>query len=148
MVFKFRILLVFVAFIFHMDQLKSQINVNDFSLVLIGNNTGIKKLPKSKMVEMFNGKFNRWPNQQNVIIVLPSSKHINVELYSNTIYNKSFFKVKKYWFSVVFQGRFDPPHFFDSDQEIIGFVSRNKGSFSIVRESINIPDELRIEIQN
>ena len=68
-------------------------------------------------------------------------------MYSNTIYNKSFYKVKKYWFSLVFQGRFDPPHFFDSDQEIVDFVRRNKGSFSIVRDSINIPDELRIEIQ-
>lgn len=148
MVFKLRILLVFVAFVFQMDQLRSQINADDFSLVLIGNNTGIEKLSKSKMVQFFNGKYNRWPNKQNVIIVLPSSKHPKVELYSNTIYNKSFYKVKKYWFSLVFQGRFNPPHFFDSDQEIIDFVSKNKGSFSVVRESELIPEELIIEIQN
>jgi len=148
MVFKLRIFLVFIVFVFQMDQLKSQIELNDFSLVLIGNNTGIKKVSKSKMVDYFNGKYNRWPNNQNVIVVLPSSKHKKVDLYSTMVYNKSFFMVKKYWYSLVFQGRFDPPYFFDSDQEIIDYVRINKGSFSIVRDSSRIPDELRIEIQN
>jgi len=148
MVFKLRILLVFVAFVFHMDQMKSQINFDDFSIVFIGNNTGIEKISEIKMVQFFKGKYNRWPSQQNVIIVLPSSKHPKVELYSNSIYDKSFYKVKKYWFSLVFQGRFDPPHFFDSDQEIVDFVRKTKGSFAIVSEGEYIPDELRIEIQD
>lgn len=131
-----------------MNTLKSQIVLGDFSLVLIGNNTSTDKLTKSEMKQFFDGKYYRWPNNQHVIVVLPSSKHERVELYSNIIYKRSFYSVKKYWFSLVFQGRFNPPYFFDSDQKIIDFVSKNKGSFSMVRDSNLIPQELRIEIQN
>ena len=148
MAFKFRILLVFVAFVFQMDQLKSQIDMDDFSLVLIGNNTGLKTISEFEMKQFFSGKHYRWPNNQNVMVVLPSSKHSRVELYSNMIYNKSFYSVKKHWYSLVFQGRYDPPYFFDSDQKIIDFVKNNKGSFAIVKDCELIPDELRIAIKN
>ena len=148
MVFKLRIFLVLIVFAFQMDQLKSQIKLDDVSLVMIGNNTGYDKLSKSKMNQFFNGKYNRWPNNKNVLVVLPSSNHKMVELYSNVIYKKSFYSVKKYWFSLVFQGRFDPPHFFDSDQEIIDFVRINKGAFAVVHDSTGVPIELRIEIVN
>ena len=148
MAFKFRILLVFVAFVFQMDQLKSQIDMDDFSLVLIGNNTGLKTISEFEMKQFFSGKNYRWPNNQSVMVVLPSSKHSRVELYSNMIYNKSFYSVKKLWYSLVFQGRYNPPYFFDSDQKIIDFVKNNKGSFAIVKDCELIPDELRIAIKN
>lgn len=148
MVFRLRYLLLLLGFIFHMNQIKSQINLEDFSLVLIGNNTSLKTISEFEMKEFFSGKHYRWPNNQNVMVVLPSSKHSRVELYSNMIYNKSFYSVKKHWYSLVFQGRYDPPYFFDSDQKIIDFVRNNEGSFSIVSDSELIPNELRIVIKN
>ena len=126
MVFRLRYLLLLLGFIFHMNQIKSQINLEDFSLVLIGNNTSLKTISEFEMKEFFSGKHYRWPNNQNVMVVLPSSKHSRVELYSNMIYNKSFYSVKKHWYSLVFQGRYDPPYFFDSDQKIIDFVRNNE----------------------
>jgi len=146
--FKLRILVVFVAFVFQMNTLKSQSDLDNVPVVLIGNNTSYEKIANSEIRQLFNGKYYRWPNNQSVMIVLPSSKHQKVELYSDLIYSRSFYAVKKYWYSLVFQGRFNPPHFFDSDQEIVDFVSKNKGSFSIVSEGKYIPDELRIEIQH
>ncbi len=146
MVFRLRILLVFTVLLFQLNTAVGQIDLNDFSLVLIGNNTSMKKISNSQMNQFFRGKYYRWPNNKNVVIVLPSSKHQKVELYSNAIYDKSFYSVKKYWFSLVFQGRFDPPHFFDSDREIIDFVRKTQGSFAVVRENELIPDELRMAI--
>jgi hypothetical protein len=148
MAFNLKLLLVFGAFIFQMNTLKSQIDMDDFSLVMIGNNTSLDMITKAEMKQFFNGKYYSWPNSQNVVVVLPSSKHSRVELYSNMIYNKSFYSVKKHWYSLVFQGRYNPPYFFDSDQKIIDFVKNNKGSFAIVKDCELIPDELRIAIKN
>jgi hypothetical protein len=41
--------------------------------------------------------------------------------------------MQKYWLSLVFQGRADPPMFFGSDEETIKFVTNNKGSIGFIR---------------
>ena len=96
--------------------------------------------------EYFKGKYNKWPNNKTVIVALTSSKHPKVELYSDLLYNKSFFAVKKYWYSLVFQGRNEHPYFFSSDQEIIEFVKLNPGAIAIVEKSSAIPENLKIQV--
>jgi hypothetical protein len=62
------------------------------------------------------------------------------------LYNKSFFAVKKYWYSLVFQGRNDPPYFFSTDEEIIEFVRLNPGAIAIVEKSSAVPENLKIQL--
>jgi hypothetical protein len=114
--------------------------------VIIGNQTGMKQVSQSKMTSYFEGRIKKWPSLEKVKVVLPSSKHKSVEEYSNVIYDKSFYSVKKFWFSLVFQGRFDAPFFLDTDEEIIEFVRTNRGSFALVHNNESIPDQLIIKI--
>jgi hypothetical protein len=130
------------------SNLDSQINLADFSVVLIGNETGVVSMSESQMKDCFKGKNHSWPNRKSVKIVLASSKHPKVELYSNLIYNKSFYSVKKYWYSLVFQGRSNPPYFIASDQQVIEFIAGNPGSIAIVQDSDLIPNHLRIQIKH
>lgn len=146
MVYRFRFALIIVLFFFKGNELNSQINLDDFSIVVIGNNTGTKKMNEQTLKEYFKGKYNKWPNNKTVIVTLASSKHPKVELYSDLLYNKSFFAVKKYWYSLVFQGRNDHPYFFSSDQEIIEFVKLNPGAIAIVEKSSAIPENLKIQV--
>ena len=146
MVYRFRFALIIVLFFFKGNELNSQINLDDFSIVVIGNNTGTKKMNEQTLKEYFKGKYNKWPNNKTVIVTLTSSKHPKVELYSDLLYNKSFFAVKKYWYSLVFQGRNEHPYFFSSDQEIIEFVKLNPGAIAIVEKSSAIPENLKIQV--
>lgn len=146
MVYRFRFALIIVLFFFKGNELNSQINLDDFSIVVIGNNTGTKKMNEQTLKEYFKGKYNKWPNNKTVIVALASSKHPKVQLYSDLLYNKSFFAVKKYWYSLVFQGRNDHPYFFSSDQEIIEFVKLNPGAIAIVEKSSAIPENLKIQV--
>ena len=114
--------------------------------VLIGNQTGVKQVSQSKISSYFQGRIKKWPSLEKVKVVLPSSKHKSVEEYSNVIYDKSFYSVKKFWFSLVFQGRFDAPFFLDSDEDIIEFVRMNRGSFALVHNDESIPEQLIIKI--
>ena len=124
----------------------SQSNSLYKSYVVIGNNTGLDEASQNKITSYFEGQLKMWPSKERVKVVLPSSKHSRVEEYSNIIYDKSFFSVKKYWFSLVFQGRFDPPFFLDTDKDIIEFVRINQGSFALVRKNESIPKKLIIKI--
>lgn len=146
MVYNIRYALIILLFLVNGSDLNGQINLFDFPIVVIGNNTGANKMNEQILKEYFKGKYNKWPNNKMVIVALASSKHPKVELYSDLLYNKSFFAVKKYWYSLVFQGRNDPPYFFASDQEIIDFVMLNPGSIAIVEKSSKIPEKLMIEI--
>jgi hypothetical protein len=146
MVYRLRYTLIILLFLVNGYNLSGQINLDDFSIALIGNNTGVEQISESTMKAYFKGKYNKWPNNKTVIVVLSSSKHPKVELYSDLLYNKSFYAVKKYWYSLVFQGRNNPPYFFSSDQEIIEFVRLNPGAIAIVEKSSKIPENLKIQI--
>lgn len=146
MVYRFRFALIIVLFFFKGNELNSQITLDDFSIVVIGNNTGTNKMNEQALKGYFKGKYNKWTNNKTVIVALASSRHPKVELYSDLLYNKSFYAVKKYWYSLVFQGRNDPPYFFSTDQEIIEFVKLNPGAIAIVEKNSAIPENLKIQL--
>ncbi len=114
---------------------------------VVGNSTGLKSLSESSFKSYMKGKYNFWDNDNQVLIVLPSSNHPDAEDISKLIYAKSHTSVRKYWLSLVFQGRVASPKFCDSDDEIIEFVKSRKGAIGIVKKSANIPDNLKISIQ-
>ena len=140
-IFVFALLLILWSEVAH-----GQRTASHNSYVLIGNKTGLDQVSQSKITSYFEGRIKKWPSREKVRVVLPSSKHKNVEEYSNVIYDKSFYSVKKFWFSLVFQGRFDAPFFLDTDKEIIEFVRLNRGSFALVHEDESIPERLIIKI--
>lgn len=146
MVYSLRHFLIIVLFLVTGNNLNSQTNLNDVSVVVIGNKTGSEKISETTIKEYFKGKYNKWPNKKTVIVALASSNHPKVEWYSNLLFNKSFFAVKKYWYSLVFQGRNDPPYFFASDQELIEFVKLNPGAIAIVEKSNKVPENLKIKL--
>jgi len=137
-------LVIFVSIAFFHLALKAQSFSN---YQVIGNSIGIKSMDEANFKSCMKGKNNFWDNNNQVLIVLPSSSHPNAESISKLIYNKSHTSVRKYWLSLVFQGRVASPRFCDTDQEIIEFIQGKKGAIGIVTKSSNIPDNLKITIQ-
>ena len=135
-------------FLLFSNALSAQIDFKDFSLIVVGNQTNMNNMTIATVRDYFKGKNYKWPNKKNVVIAFPSSKHPKVELYSNLIYNRSFFAVKKYWYSLVFQGRHDPPYFFDSDKELLEFVESTPGAMTIIQSSNEVDDKLIIRIND
>lgn len=113
---------------------------------IVANVTGLTELNISELRQRFKGKYYSWDKNIDVIIALPSSKHINAEEVSRIIYDKSFYGVKKFWLSLVFQGRFNAPNFFDSDDEIVDFISKNEGSIGFVSKKVVVPEKFVITL--
>ena len=117
------------------------------SYSFIGNETGFKSAKISYIKGVFKGKFGLWSNKETIVVVLPSTKSPNAEGVAKYLYGTSVMGMQKYWLSLVFQGRSNPPVFLNSDQEIIEYIGKNPGAIGIINSSYkNIPAALKIEI--
>jgi ABC-type phosphate transport system substrate-binding protein len=115
--------------------------------LVVGNDTGITSLTNSELISIFKPKNNRWENNRPVIIVLPGSGSDISEAVARQVYGKSFVAVQKYWLSLVFQGRFNAPYFFNTDEEVLNFIKKNPGAIGFVSSSNGVPENLLIRIR-
>lgn len=145
MVFRLFYTRIFLALIFSLSMLKGYSQ----SLTVVGNNTGYTSVSSKIIKDVFKGKFSLWSNKVSIIIVLPSSKAANAESVASYLYGTTFSGMQKYWLSLVFQGRANPPVFLDSDDEIIEYVKENSGAVGIVSSTNkNITNTIKISISD
>ena len=124
-------------------------SLNAQSLTFVGNNTGYSSVSLTIMKNVFKGKYSVWSNKESITIVLPSSKATNAEAIATYLYGTSFSGMQKYWLSLVFQGRANPPVFLDNDDEIIEYVKDNPGAVGIVNSTNkNITNSIKITISD
>ncbi len=107
--------------------------------MVIANDIGKKSISVDELIKVYKGKFNLWSNNEQVVIVLPSSKHESVEVISKFLYNGSKENMMKFWLSLVFQGRANPPYFIENDNSIIDFVVSTPGAIAIIKQN-NLPN--------
>lgn len=110
--------------------LYAQESFGDF--IIIGNDIGQNMLNKNTLIKIFKGQVSLWSNGNTLVLVLPSQKSIYSDKFSKLIFNASTTTMRKYWLSLVFQGRVSPPHFFDSAEEVISFVKKTRGAIALV----------------
>jgi ABC-type phosphate transport system substrate-binding protein len=129
------------------EQLYAQTSMG--GVTIIGNRTGFASNSSKEIKQVFRGKYANWSTKQQVIIVLPASKSPSAEIVASTVYGNTVSGVQKYWLSLVFQGRANPPVFLDSDEEIINYVKRTSGSIgAIMAGNPDLPKNLIITINN
>lgn len=115
--------------------------------MVIANDIGKKSVTNEELIQIFKGKYNLWPNNEQVVIVLPSSKHESVETISKHLYNSTKEAMMKYWLSLVFQGRANPPVFLESDAGIISYIESNPGAIGIIKiQNHNITTKYMIKV--
>lgn len=119
-------------------------------LTIIGNKTGFESTSLKEMRQMFKGKYSSWPvTKLSVTIVLPSPQSANAQKTATQIYANTISGVQKYWLSLVFQGRANPPVFLETDEEIIEAVRKTPGAIGVISSAApNIPKNLVINIVN
>lgn len=103
--------------------------------MIIANDIDKKSISTKEVVQIFKGKYNLWTNNEQTVIVLPSSKHESVNIIANFLFNGSKEVMFKYWLSLVFQGRSNPPVFLENDASIIEYVSTTPGAIGIIKNN-------------
>jgi ABC-type phosphate transport system substrate-binding protein len=141
MVFRLFILIQFLVF---STILYSQ-SFSDYKI--IGNTTGITELTQAQVKSYFKGKYTLWANNKSVKVVLHSSESSQAEKLAKLIFNTSHSGVKKYWLSLVFQGRANPPVYCNSDLDVLNYVKKTPGAIGIIQSETSCPGQYVIQIK-
>lgn len=116
--------------------------------VLIGNDVPKKTFSKGEVKSIFKGEWTSWNNGASVLVVLPGSKSPFASEFSKNILGTSVQGMQKFWLSLVFQGRANPPVFVDSPQDALQFVKYNKGAIAVINlPQAEIPSYLILNVQ-
>lgn len=117
-------------------------------LTFIGNNLGTSSLKEQEVKDAFKAKNNFWPNGKALTVCLPETNSPDALDVSRKVYGKTVTEVQKFWLSQVFQGRSRSPMFFESDEEMIGYIAKTPGAIGafINEKSLSIPKELSLQI--
>lgn len=140
--------LLFISLLTLLSQSTIAQNGDINNLVIIGNNIGTVSLKKTTLINVLKGRLDSWNNNVTVKIVLPSQKNESAALTAKVFYGTTVKGMQKFWLSLVFQGRANPPIFLDTDEEIIIYVQKNPGSIGVIREGVDYPKSLKINIIN
>jgi hypothetical protein len=104
----------------------------DEGLVMIGNKTGFTGMSWKQARSVFKGERLFWADGTPVTVVLPGNGLSYSTDVASKVYGTNPSGMQKYWLSLVFQGRGKPPVFFNSEEEIILYISQNKGAVAFV----------------
>ena len=119
-------------------------------LGVVANNIQSNQMDMKEAKALLKGKYNFWKNNAKVIIVLPSTKNPSSVKVAQEFYNTNPDGVKRYWLSLVFQGRSSSPVFLDTDKEIVEYISKNPGAIGVVSEEQwkSTDEKYRINLNN
>jgi len=120
-------------------------SLKDFKL--IGNATGVQSLTATDFSNVFKGRLTRWGNSRSVILCLPSANNETADDVATLVYNTSVKGMQKFWLTIVFQGRANPPVVFDTDAEMINYIKKTPGSIALVSSSVECPKEFIISLK-
>ena len=143
-----KILLIFILFFtsFEEDRVFAQ---SATSIIVIGNKVGFESTSMKEVKQIFRGKYSSWKNNEQVTIVLPSSKSESAIGVALIIYGTSVSSMQRYWLSLVFQGRFSAPIFLETDQEIITYIKKTPGAIGVISsDAVGVPKNLTINVTN
>jgi ABC-type phosphate transport system substrate-binding protein len=114
---------------------------------VIGNTTGATELTQAQVKSYFKAKYTLWENGKSVKVVLHSSESNQAEKVAKLLFNTTHQGVKKYWLSLVFQGRANPPVYCDSDSEVLQYVKKTPGAIGIIQSVTSCPSQYLIKIK-
>lgn len=105
-------------------------------LVVISNAKGAPaELSLSELKSIMLGERQRWGNGKKILIALMKTNTAAGKYTCERIYEMSEDEVKKFWLAMVFQGRADPPSFFETATELQNFIATNPGAIGIVDQA-------------
>ncbi|MDB5246230.1 MAG: hypothetical protein JWQ40_624 [Segetibacter sp.] len=109
------------------------------SLIVIGNRKGPpSELKIGQLQSILKGEKQRWSDGTKVVIALMKTNTPAGTATSKKVFNMSGDQLNKYWLALVFQGKADPPSFFNSASELEAYVVQTAGAIGIIGQAPTI----------
>ncbi|MBC3886196.1 type 2 periplasmic-binding domain-containing protein [Undibacterium griseum] len=102
-------------------------------LVVIANhNSGIDKLSKDEVINLYMGRNRKLPNGLTVLPLDLNSAHEEKAAFYEQLVGKEIAEINSYWARLRFSGQGYPPRQLDSADEVLNIVSENKGAIGYI----------------
>lgn len=141
---KLKFLILFLSIISFQLRVQSRKFENLDFLINVPN---VNALTSQEVISIFKNGKSLWPSNQTVIIVLPSNKSAFAEQVAYDIYGGSISSMQKFWLALIFQGRANPPMFFQNEEDVFNYIANNPGAIGVVKKGHpNFPERYRLKI--
>jgi ABC-type phosphate transport system substrate-binding protein len=100
--------------------------------VIVHPSNSLRAVPSDWLAEAFLKKVTRWPEGEGVRAVDQRPASEVRRAFSESVLRRSVGAVRSYWQQRIFSGRDVPPPELDSDDAVIGFVSKYAGAVGYV----------------
>lgn len=108
-------------------------------LVVIGNGKGSPaELKMGQLQSILKGERQRWNDGTKVVIALMKTNTPVGTATSKKVFNMSGDQLNKHWLALVFQGKADPPSFFNSVAELENYVAQTPGAIGVIGQAPTI----------
>lgn len=117
---------LYCAFALYVGLVTPSYSQNADSLVVVVNSkspTG--SLSKKELIDIYMGRFNKFPNGESVTPIDFSSGNGNREAFYELLVGKSERKINAYWSRLLFSGRATPPQKVDSTAEVASIIKND-----------------------
>lgn len=119
---------------------------NAYFAVIVSKNSDMQEMTKKDVSRVFLSKTKELPNGQRAITVEPNQKEYQ-EIFYKEVCGKTQKQLKRYWATVLFTGKGQPPKKMKEIQDIINFVKNNKNAISYVPSSLLVRDDIKVVLE-
>lgn len=110
--------------------------------VVVSSKSNLTNISKSDISKIFLSKTKDLPNGKKALTVELDQNKSQLEFYKK-ISRKSKRQLKKYWATIIFTGRGQPPKKLNSVDDIIAFIKKNVNAISYIPIQ-DVTDDLKV----
>ncbi|MBK1723605.1 hypothetical protein [Thiocystis violacea] len=108
-------------------------------VVVMSTASGVDRLTREEVVNIFLGRFRQLPNGQSALPVdQPTDQGLFSDFYVQLV-DKTPAEIRSYWSRLRFSGKTAPPEQATSEQDMLQFLASNPGSLGYVRAGRQTP---------
>ncbi|MBK6640718.1 MAG: hypothetical protein IPI23_01290 [Bacteroidetes bacterium] len=105
-------------------------------LAVVANDKGAPEtITEAEIIKIFKGEKQWWKDGTKIVIAFMKTSTPTGSEASKKVLGMSGDQLNKHWLSLVFQGKAKAPVFFNTEKELVDFVSQNKGAIGIVHKN-------------
>ena len=114
--------------------------------VIVSHNLNVKEMSKKSVSRIFLSKTKELPNGQRAITLEPYKKEYQ-ELFYKEVCGKTRRQLKRYWATVLFTGKGQPPKKMKKVEDIIEYVKDNNNIIAYVPAMALTSDDIKIVLK-
>ncbi|MFT7004029.1 MAG: hypothetical protein ACJAWW_001381 [Sulfurimonas sp.] len=111
--------------------------------VVVSSESSIQSISKEELSRIFLSKTKRLPNNEKALTIELKDTQYQKYFYKS-ICGKNLKQLKRYWATIIFTGKGQPPKKMQDFQDLFKIITENVNAISYIPKSTTIPNGIKI----